>query len=126
MSGIGRVLAPIMPHHDVQRGHNRQAVFADDGDYSYNLDTLCECSRVLAVKVKAWCLMTNHVHLLPDPGDDIKSIGLLMKRLAASARRRARSAGLVVDESVEIRDTAVANTQGKKKVSVLNQRAGDD
>jgi putative transposase len=26
--------------------------------------------------------MTNHVHLLLDPGDDVKSIGLLMKRLA--------------------------------------------
>jgi putative transposase len=32
-------------------------------------------------------LMTNHVHLQLDPGDDVKSIGLLMKRLA---RRQTR------------------------------------
>jgi len=32
-------------------------------------------------------LMTNHVHLLLDPGDDIKSIGLLMKRLAGRQAR---------------------------------------
>ena len=80
MPRIGRVVAPNMPHHVVQRGHNRNAVFVDDGDYSYYLDTLGKWTRQLQVKVYAWCLMTNHVHLLLDPGDDIKSIGLLMKR----------------------------------------------
>lgn len=87
MPRIGRVVAPNMPHHVVQRGHNRNVVFVDDGDYSYYLDTLGNCSRQLQVKVYAWCLMTNHVHLLLDPGDDIKSIGLLMKRLAGRQTR---------------------------------------
>jgi len=76
-----------MPHHVVQRDHNRNAVFVDDGDYSYYLETLENWSRQLQVKVYAWCLMTNHVHLLLDPGDDIKSIGLLMKRLAGRQTR---------------------------------------
>jgi REP element-mobilizing transposase RayT len=31
--------------------------------------------------------MTNHVHLLFDPSDDVKSIGLLMKRLAGRQTR---------------------------------------
>ena len=31
--------------------------------------------------------MTNYVHLLLDPGDDVKSIGLLMKRLAERQTR---------------------------------------
>ena len=31
--------------------------------------------------------MTNHVHLLLDPGDDVKRIGLLMKRLAERQTR---------------------------------------
>jgi len=87
MPRIGRVVAPNMPHHVVQRGHNRNVVFVDDGDYSYYLDTLENWSRQLQVKVYAWCLMTNHVHLLLDPGDDIKSIGLLMKRLAGRQTR---------------------------------------
>ena len=30
MPRIGRVVAPNMPHHVVQRGHNRNAVFVDD------------------------------------------------------------------------------------------------
>ncbi len=87
MPRIGRVVAFNMPHHVVQRGHNRNIVFADDDDYSYYLDTLREWSQILPVKVYAWCLMTNHVHLLLDPGDDIKSIGLLMKRLAGRQTR---------------------------------------
>jgi len=87
MPRIGRVVAPNLPHHVVQRGHNRNAVFVDDGDYSYYLDTLGNWTRQLQVKVYAWCLMTNHVHLLLDPGDDIKSIGLLMKRLAGRQTR---------------------------------------
>ena len=87
MPRIGRVVAPNMPHHVVQRGHNRNVVFVDDDDYSYYLDTLGNWSRQLQVKVYAWCLMTNHVHLLLDPGDDIKSIGLLMKRLAGRQTR---------------------------------------
>ena len=87
MPRIGRVVAPNMPHHVVQRGHNRNTVFVDDDDYSYYLDTLGNWSRQLQVKVYAWCLMTNHVHLLLDPGDDIKNIGLLMKRLAGRQTR---------------------------------------
>ena len=87
MPRIGRVVVPNMPHHVVQRGHNRKAVFVDDADYSYYLDTLRSWTQQLRVKVYAWCLMTNHIHLLLDPGDDIKSIGLLMKRLAGRQTR---------------------------------------
>ncbi len=87
MPRIGRVVAPNMPHHVFQRGHNRNAVFVDDGDYAYYLDTLANWASQLQVKVYAWCLMTNHVHLLLDPGDDITSIGLLMKRLAGRQTR---------------------------------------
>ncbi len=87
MPRIGRVVAPNMPHHVVQRGHNRNAVFVNDGAYSYYLDTLGKWTQLLQVKVYAWCLMTNHVHLLLDPRDDIKSIGLLMKRLAGRQTR---------------------------------------
>ena len=30
----------------------------------------------------AWCLMTNHVHLVVEPGDDATTISALMKRVA--------------------------------------------
>lgn len=54
MPGIGRVVAPNMPHQVVQHGHNRDAVFVDDGDYSYYLDTLGKWTQQLQVKVYAW------------------------------------------------------------------------
>ena len=87
MPRIGRVVAPNMPHHVAQRGHNRNAVFVDDGDYSYYLDTLGKWTRHLQVKVYAWCLMTNHVHLLLDPRDDIKSIGFMWRKAPLHLKR---------------------------------------
>jgi hypothetical protein len=35
-----RVIALGLPHHIVQRGHNRQVVFVDDRDFDYYLKTL--------------------------------------------------------------------------------------
>jgi putative transposase len=53
MPGMGRVVAPNMPHHVVQRGHNRNAVFVDDGYYSYYLDSLGTWTQQPQVKVYA-------------------------------------------------------------------------
>jgi len=78
-----RVIVPNCPHHIVQRGHNRNAVFISDQNYAYYLENLIEAKQALAIKVYAYCLMTNHVHLVVDPGDEIASISYLMKRLAA-------------------------------------------
>lgn len=33
MPRMGRVMLPNHPHHVVQRGHNRQVVFAERRDY---------------------------------------------------------------------------------------------
>jgi putative transposase len=87
MPRMARVVIPNMPHHVVQRGHNRRAVFIEPSDYLYYLDTLSKWKEKLGVKVYSWCLMTNHVHLILDPGDDCLSIGLLMKRLAGRQTR---------------------------------------
>jgi len=82
-----RVIVPNCPHHIVQRGHNRSAVFICDDDYQRYLENLIEAKREYAIKVYAYCLMTNHVHLIVDPGDSIASISYLMKRLAARQTR---------------------------------------
>jgi putative transposase len=34
-----RLVLPHSPHYILQRGHNRQAVFARNDDYTYYLDT---------------------------------------------------------------------------------------
>lgn len=87
MPRTARVIVPELPHHIVQRGHNRNAVFVEERDYRYYLDTLSEWKTLLGVAVYAWCLMTNHIHLVLNPGLDGNSIGLLMKRLAARQTR---------------------------------------
>ena len=76
-----RVLVPGCPHHIVQRGHNRKAVFATDDDCRYYLSNLKEWKQALGIKLYAWCLMTNHIHLIVEPGDNAMVVSQLMKRI---------------------------------------------
>jgi putative transposase len=87
MPRCSRLVLPNSPHHIIQRGHNRQVIFAGDDDYSYYLNNLREWKIELGCKVYAYCLMTNHVHLVVDPGDDPANLGLLMKRVAGRQTR---------------------------------------
>ncbi len=84
---MARVVLPHVPHHVVQRGHNREVVFAGSGNYRRYLEDLRELSSTLDVRVYAYCLMTNHVHLLLGPEDESATMGRLMKALAARATR---------------------------------------
>jgi putative transposase len=86
MPRIGRVVLPGYPHHIIQRGHNRQVVFAETRDFAHYLGTLAEFKAVYGVKVYAYCLMTNHVHLLVAP-QALSGLAQLMKRLAGRQTR---------------------------------------
>lgn len=87
MPRLARVIVPGMPHHIVQRVHNRSAVFVEPRDYQYYLDNLAEWKFELGLKVFSYCLMTNHVHLVVEAGEDRSGIGNLMKRLAGRQTR---------------------------------------
>lgn len=87
MPRTGRIVLPHYPHHIVQRGHNRQVVFAESADFERYLSDLRELKEALGIKVYAYCLMTNHVHLLLAPGEATSSLGQLMKALAARMTR---------------------------------------
>jgi REP-associated tyrosine transposase len=76
-----RILVPNCPHHIVQRGHNRKAVFLADQDYQYYLENLRDWKKELGIKVYAWCLMTNHIHIIAEPSEDSMTLSLLMKRI---------------------------------------------
>ncbi|MEO0442464.1 MAG: transposase [Pseudomonadota bacterium] len=76
-----RVLVPNCPHHVVQRGHNRKAIFVSDEDYQYYLENLREWKEALDTKLYRWCLMTNHIHLIVEPGKEVMNLPLLMKRI---------------------------------------------
>jgi len=87
MPRTARIIIADYPHHIIQRGHNRQAVFASDDDYLYYLDNLQEWKEKLHCKVYGYCLMTNHVHLVIDPGTEEQNLALLMKRVAGRQTR---------------------------------------
>lgn len=67
MARLVRVEAAGYPHHIIQRGNNRQAVFVDATDHQRYLALLQEIAAAHAVAVHAYVLMTNHVHLLVTP-----------------------------------------------------------
>jgi putative transposase len=82
MHRSARVVIANQPHHIIQRGLNRQAVFVQVDSYIYYLDALAEWGEKIGCKVYAYCLMTNHDHLVIDPGKDSAHLALLIKRLA--------------------------------------------
>lgn len=83
----GRVVITGYPHHVIQWGHNRQEVFTTDEDYRYYLDNLREWKEHLGCRLYAFCLMTNHVHLVVNPGARHENLALLMKRVAGRQTR---------------------------------------
>ena len=58
---------PGLPHHVTQRGNRRQPVFFGDDDYRAYLEELTRQSRRVGLRIWAYCLMTNHVHLIVVP-----------------------------------------------------------
>ncbi|HEU5177718.1 MAG TPA: transposase [Burkholderiales bacterium] len=55
------------PLHIVQRGINRGPCFFGDADYATYLRYLAVFSARFGCSIHAYCLMTNHVHLLLTP-----------------------------------------------------------
>jgi putative transposase len=55
------------PQHVIQRGNNREACFFAEADYAAYLHWLHEGAQHHGVAIHAYCLMTNHVHLLVTP-----------------------------------------------------------
>ena len=62
-----RVVVVGAPHHITQRGNDRQDVFVSDGLRRVYLELLAEHAARNSLRIMAYCLMTNHVHLLAVP-----------------------------------------------------------
>lgn len=91
-----RFVLPGLPHHITQRGNYRQAVFFRDEDRRLYLDLLGEFSLRCGVAIQAYCLMSNHVHLIAVP-DEPHSLSRLLQRVhseyARSVHLRLRRVG---------------------------------
>ena len=67
MARLPRLSVPGYPHHVIQRGNNRQAIFLVDADRERMLALLQEHAAKNQVAVHAYVLMDNHFHLLVTP-----------------------------------------------------------
>lgn len=67
MPRTGRLVIPGQPYHVVHRGHDRQGVFRSRDDFLWYLKRLRKNAIEHGLLVLAYCLMTNHVHLLVVP-----------------------------------------------------------
>ena len=64
-------MVPDAPHHVTQRGNRRMQTFFSDDDYQAYLDLLADWCDARGVRIWAYCLMPNHVHLiLVPPSED--------------------------------------------------------
>ena len=68
MARLPRYVIPGQPQHIIQRGNNRQAIFASDEDYQFFRDALIDASVKHDLALHAYVFMTNHIHLLATPG----------------------------------------------------------
>lgn len=64
-----RLVVPGVAMHIRQRGVNRQDCFREDTDRVVYLSCLRELAATTGCAIHAYCLMTNHVHLMLTPSD---------------------------------------------------------
>jgi putative transposase len=86
MARLPRLSLPGYPHHVIQRGNNRQAIFSSAADYQTLLGLIDENAKKFGVAVHAYVLMGNHFHLLATP----ESTEALPKMMQAVGRRYVR------------------------------------
>ena len=98
MPRIARIVLENIPYHITQRGNGRQQVFFDDQDYRLYLDLLRIYAEDAQLRLWAYCLMPNHVHLIavPEPADAMASaLGRTHADFARHFNLRGRTCGHV-------------------------------
>ena len=67
-------------YHVTTRGVAKQEIFKHESDCNHYLDTLNKLKDEHGVRIHAWCLMKNHVHLLPQV-ERLEQLSCLMRDL---------------------------------------------
>ncbi|MFH1747203.1 MAG: transposase, partial [Planctomycetota bacterium] len=70
MTREARAVIVGVPHHITQRGNNRQDVFFVDDDRRHYLLMLKSKAEQYGLTIHAYCLMTNHVHIVATPSHE--------------------------------------------------------
>lgn len=76
MPRLSRTVFAGVPHHITQRGNRREDIFFTDEDREAYLSWLKEYCEKFGVEILAYCLMTNHIHLVavPATGDGLQRV----------------------------------------------------
>jgi len=69
-------------YHIVLRGINQQVIFEDEEDNNKFIETIKTYKAISGYKIYAYCLMSNHVHLLLKV--EKEDLDLIIKRIAGS------------------------------------------
>ena len=98
-------------YHVIARGNGRQILFEDDEERLRILKLLKEKLTAHDIRLHAWCLMDNHVHLLMDDPHDALSAAMhaIMTAYARYYNDRSGHIGSVFEnrfKSIPIRDDA--------------------
>ncbi len=91
MARMARVIAEGIPHHITHRGNRQADVFLRDADRATYLTFLRGYAPRAGLKIWAYCLMPNHVHIIavPEREDSLaRGIGLAHRRYACWINRR--------------------------------------
>ncbi len=80
---MARVVAPGVPHHVTQRGNRRQETFFRPEDYALYREIMADWCGREGVRIWAYCLMPNHVHLIAVPETEAA-----LRRAIGEAHRR--------------------------------------
>ena len=70
MPRSARVVIPGCPHHVTQRGNHGEDVFFSDQDRQIYLGLLAHYADKHDLAIAAYCLMSNHVHLIVVPATE--------------------------------------------------------
>lgn len=86
MARLPRLCVPGFPYHVIQRGNNRQSIFASVADRHLMLDLLGKSASSFGIAVHAYVLMGNHFHLLVTP----RAVESLPRMMQAVGRQYVR------------------------------------
>ena len=115
-------------YHVCARGTGKQLIFETDDDRWEFLELMRDCCREAGVTIVAWCLMSNHVHLVLADYEDAMSAAMqrLLLTYARRFNKRTGRAGCLFRERFERRslDTDWQVMEAIRSVHTDPQEAG--
>ena len=99
MARTARLKSESGYQHIIIRGIGKQILFEEDMDYKYFISLMRKYSEETKVRICAYCLMDNHVHLLIHDTEDTTITSFLPDIKALTALRRRRSISSLMAKS---------------------------